>query len=570
MSMRHLLVLYGHFYFVVAVRCAVTIAVCVLVWFFPRLGQARRQNLEGFFSRLAAQRHAALGLAFFVPIVIRVLLLPVIGVPYPYIHDEHSYLLMADTFVHGRLANPPHPMWLSFETFHENFWPTYSSIFPPAQGLVLAVGQLLGHPWIGVLLSVGAMCAALVWMLQAWMPSRWALLGGFLAIFNLSIVSYWINSYWGGAVAAIGGALVLGALPRIQRRQRIRDSLLLGLGIAILANSRMLEGLVFCLPVAAALLLWLGGKSSPPLRKAARTVIAPLAAVLLVTFAFIGYYNWRLTGDPFLLPHALNLRLFSTPLFLWQKLQPPLHYHNRQFEDYYNGWLRHNYLGAPLDIVRVSSDKVRGLASMFLWTGALPLFLALPFALRDRRVRFLVIEFVVCLAGLFTVVYSLPHYAAPLTCVIYALVVQSVRHLRTLRYRGRATGAALARVAVALLVAGTGVSVYHLATSPVDGWASSADAGGKPGPAAIEQQLRRVEGKHLILARYGASHSPHREWVYNHADIDGSKIVWARELDAEQNTRLLHYFAERKVWLVEPDHVPIKLQPYSGRAAHAD
>ena len=69
-----------------------------------------------------------------------------------------------------------------------------------------------------------------------------------------------------------------------------------------------------------------------------------------------------------------------------------------------------------------------------------------------------------------------------------------------------------------------------------------------------------------ILVRYGASHSPHREWVYNHADIDGSKVVWARELDAEQNARLLTYFAERKVWLLEPDQAPIKLQPYSDHA----
>ncbi|MGB2624101.1 MAG: hypothetical protein WA857_17300 [Candidatus Acidiferrum sp.] len=527
----------------------------------PTLCRSAFQRIENGFSRFALHKKLAIFSLFLGVVLIRLAVLPLLHVPIPGIHDEFSYLLMADTFVHGRLANPTHPMWMSFETFHVNWHPTYSSIYPPAQGLVLAIGQLLGNPWIGVLLSDAAMCAAILWMLQAWMPARWAFLGAVFAALNLGIASYWMNSYWGGAVAGIGGALVLGALPRLRRRATIGSALLLGLGIAILANSRPYEGFLLCIPAGVWLLAWLTGKikSRDSLSARIRIVLLPLSACILLTVAFIGYYNWRLTGNPLLMPHVLNTRTYhSSPLFLWEHGGPPMKYNNDQFDDFYNGWEREDYQTTWKDAFTVTVEKLARLGVEFLWLGVLFLLPALPFAFRDRKMRWLVVTLFVVLAGVFVVIWSAPHYAAPVTCVIFALVVQAVRHLRAGKRKARRLGLAFSRVLVVLLVLETGVNVARRCCDPM-WWTCTGD----PSRQAILEKLLHTPGKHLIMVRYGDNHNIHDEWVFNGADIDGSKVLWARELDKEQNDKLFAYFKDRHIWLVDPDVDNTKLVPYT-------
>lgn len=533
----------------------------LLAFWKPALANQLFHKAERSLSHFAKHKTLAVFLMFIGVVCARLAVLPLLPVPIPGIHDEFSYLLMADTFAHGRLANPTHPMWMSFETFHVNWFPTYSSMYPPAQGFVMAIGQLLGNPWIGVLLSDAVMCAAILWMLQAWMPARWALLGGMFAALNLGIASYWMNSYWGGAVAGAGGALVLGGLARILRRASVGNALLLGLGIAILANSRPYEGLLFCVPAGLWLLAWLAGKtkSRDGAGTRVRSALLPLSAVIVLTLAFIGYYNWRLTGNALLFPHVLNTRTYhSTPLFLWEHLKPELTYHNQQFEDFYNGWEREDYQTTWKDARDVTAEKLARMGVEFFWAGVLFLVPSLPFTFRDRKMRLLLITLLLSLTGVFAVIWSAPHYAAPLACVIYALLARSVRHLRTMKWKARPVGAALSRAIVILLVLETGINVARHACDPL-WWTCTGD----PSRVAVLKQLEATAGKHLIVVRYSDDHNIHDEWVYNGADIDGSKVIWARELTQEQNEKLFAYFKDRQIWLVEPDVDNTEIKPYT-------
>ena len=550
-----------HFWPSAEMALLLTLLLGLLALWKPTIGETLFRRIEKSLSHFAEHKTLSICLMFMVVVVFRLAVLPLLPVPIPGIHDEFSYLLMADTFAHGRLANPTHPMWISFETFHVNWVPTYSSMYPPAQGFVMAIGQLLGNPWIGVLLSDAAMCAAILWMLQAWMPARWALLGGVFAALNLGIASYWMNSYWGGAVAGAGGALVLGALARVRRRASIASALILGLGIAILANSRPYEGLLFCVPTGGWLLAWLAGKikSRATARARVRIVLLPLTAVLLLALAFIGYYNWRLTGNALLFPHVLNTRTYhSTPLFLWEHLKPALTYNNQQFEDFYNGWEREDYQTTWKNARDVTAEKLARMGVEFFWPGTLFLLPALPFACRDRKMRLLVVTFVLCLAGVFAVIWSAPHYAAPLTCVIYALLAQSVRHLRTMKRKARPVGVALSRALLMLLALSPCFSAAHRSCDSL-WWTCTGD----PSRFAVMKQLLAAPGKHLVLVRYSDDHNIHDEWVYNGADLDGSRVIWARELEEAQNARLFAYFKDRQIWLVEPDTDNTELKPYT-------
>jgi hypothetical protein len=406
------------------------------------------------------------------------------------------------------------------------------------------------------------------------------LLGGLLAVTRLAVFGYWANSYWGGSVAAAGGALLLGALGRIFEKPRTRDALVMALGLLLLANSRPYEGLIFSLPVAAALAIWLFSRKGPAFQLALTRVILPLGAACMILALGMGYYFWRVTGNPLQMPYQVDRTAYAvTPYFLWQTPRPAPAYDQDALRQFYlhtelDFYLRNRSLGA---LALLEAGRILEIWLFYIGPVlTLPLVFsaaALPYGISwpdlSKPVRLFLVATLVSLAGLALEVFFFPHYAAPMTALVYALVLLAMQSLRGWTRRGKPVGLFLTRVVpvicILLFALRAGAGPLHLPVGPdwPPTWYNLNQ--GEADRDRMQAQLEGLPGKHLVLVRYGRSGpgDPQLGWVYNGANIDGSKVVWAWDMGEARNQELIDYFQNRHVWLVRLDRQPRELAQYS-------
>ena len=552
------------------------ILVAIVTMGLMRLRPAWLDNAEHKLRGIAQQQRFWL-IAFPVCVVVlRTALLPWLPVPTPVMLDEFSYLVGADTFAHGRLTNPTTPMWVHFETFHVNLQPTYHSMYPPAQAAVLALGQkLTGLPWTGVLLSTALMCGAIYWMLSGWLPATWAWLGGVFVVLRYSTFSYWMNSYFGGSVAALGGALVLGAYVRLRYEVRWRSVVLLALGLLILAFSRPLEGLCFSIPVLIAFAVQLIKTRALFQRKIA-LALAPGLVLVFMGAGFLFYYNWRTTLHPLLMPYVLNLREYhiSNPFF-FQKSNP--------IPQYRHDAMRVFYVFHELpDVLRLRTESPTYLMgtkadvyyASFLWPFLLLVSSGL-YAMWRSGLRVVLFAVGVLGADLFLQIWPAhAHYAAPATG---AFILMTLFGLRSLRDRHGWTGICVSRAVASLMVLCLLSPLVECLRDPfsihpifVNSDWRQPDASFETGidlsiPLQIERERLQAElekrpGKHLVIVHHPYHDVPSVDWVYNPADLAHSKVIWARDMGYLKNRELVGAYPDRQVWFV--DRAQAKLIPY--------
>jgi hypothetical protein len=522
-------------------------------------------RLEQWLKQVATKQVHCVAAIGLLVLLLRLALLPPLPIPEPIYHDEFSYLLGADTFAAGRLTNPPHPMGIHFESFSINVRPTYQSMYPPGQAAALALGlRLFGHAWFGVLLSVALMCAAICWMLQGWLPPHWALLGGLFCAMRFGIFSYWVNSYWGGAVAAAGGAVVLGAVGRLRTHGAPANVITLVAGLMVLANTRPFEGLLFSVPAILAVVVWLWRRPAWDRGLIVRGIVPALALAVLAAAGML-YYNWRGTGDVLLMPYALNHRTYhiSNP-FLWQKANPIPRYHHESIRVFYSFHELPDYIRSRhwWGIQELLSQRLAVYYEFFLWPV---LLLAIPagWMLLRKPERVLVLSVMaVSIAVLVQIWPAHPHYAAPALSAVVAIVLSGLRSLRRWQIAGAPVGRAVSQ---AFVVAVCVWSIVPVAEKLFDPWQLSDNplaALRRLDRPRMQAHLERIPGQHLVIVHYGPREAPSNEWTYNRADIDTSRVIWARDMGLKGNADLLKYFRDRQVWYVDRADILNMLRPY--------
>jgi hypothetical protein len=485
-------------------------------------------------------------------VALRLALLPIWKQPTPAFLDEFSFLLMADTFASGRLINPPHPLWQHFETIFVLSQPTYGSVYPVAAGAFMGIGEVFFHdPWYGVLLSWALMLAAMSWMFYAWLPPFWALWTSLWAGLQVGLFSYWMNSYWGGSVAALGGALVLGALPRLKHDLHEKQALIFALGLCLLANSRPYEGLLTGAIASAYLMYWYFRQSLSDRNQLLRRLFVPVTVVLICCLSWMGYYFNRVTGSPLEMPYQSYAKQYAaSPAFVWQPLPPEPVYRHLVLRDAHRSFImeKEQFSNVPRALALVLW-KLRKLATFYIGPVQVVLLFLLP-CLLTGRARILVLTVLLVVFGIMLTVSMQVHYAAPVAGAIFVVAVQSIRILWSLRRRMQLFGFIAPALPAVLLLT---LVVSRLSTPPQLDFHERAD---------LSRQLQEQPGQHLVIVHYGPDHLSSKEWVYNRANIDASKTVWARDMGSEKNRELLDYYPDRKPWLLDADSDKPALSPY--------
>jgi hypothetical protein len=483
--------------------------------------------------KLAARTAWCMLLLALLPVALRLAMLPWHPAPAPSVYDEFGHLLVADTLLHFRLANPPHPLHQFFETFFVLQTPSYASIYPIAQGLTLAVGRaIFGSPWAGVLLTTAAMCSLCYWMLLGWTTPEWALAGGLLAVIEFGPLNAWMNSFWGGGLAACGGCLVFGALPRVRGGGRARDGALLGLGIGVHWLCRPYETIFLVLSVALFLL--------PCWRTLGKPALAA-AIVLLPAIALSALQNKQVTGNWTTLPYQLSRYQYGVPAaFTWQSNPQP---HNELTgEQQMQYKMQTSFRASGPETIQTYLQRLVYRVRFYRFFFLAPLYVALPFfllKLRDPRFLWVAITLAIFALGVNFYPFFETHYLGALTCLFVLVSVIGLREVPS--------------IAATLILS---LCLAHFAFF----YARSFFQAEIPTPRILViRQLARAPGKQLVFVRYWPRHIFQNEWVYNDADLNQSRVVWARDLGDSEDQKLQHYYPGRTAWLLEPDATPPKL-----------
>lgn len=520
---------------------------------------AWRPLIEPFGRRFSLRTRWCMGALAILPLGLRLALLAHHPVPTPDIYDEFGHLFVADTLWHFRLANPANAMHRFFETFFILQEPTFSSIYPIGQGVMLAIGRAIsGSPWTGVLLSTSAFASLCYWMLRGWTTPTWSLAGGILAVIEFGALNQWMNGYWGGALAAAAGCMVFGALPRLAERVNTRDAFILGAGLSIHLLIRPYESVFLVIGVALFLI-----PVAKKVVRAAPLVILAMAPAIGITLL----QNKSVTGHWTILPYQLSQYQYGVPASLTFQPNPVPHREltaQQQLE--YKSQLA--FRESEKETIQTYLLRLEYRVRFYRFFFLAPLFLAIPAfcfaAFREPRYGWVLLTLLLFALGInFFPAFQL-HYLGAVTCLFVLISVAGLREIA--RWSPEASRLLLFLCAIHF-VFWYGLHVFDeqdfaRAMMRFETW-DSINHNNPERRIFVNRQLAEIPGQILIFVRYSPRHIFQDEWVYNEASIDTARIIWARDLGSDENDKLRTLYPGREVLLLEPDVKPPRLSSYA-------
>jgi hypothetical protein len=476
----------------------------------------------------------------------------------PRVHDEFSYLLAADTLLHGRLANPTPEIWQPFQSFHILLSPAYVSKYPLGHGMFVAVGWLvLGLPIAGCWLAAGVCAASTTWMLAGLTSRRWAVAGGLLVACHPAMQSMWSQSLLSGWLTAAGSTLLTGSVLRLRSRFRGSAALAGGVGVALLALTRPFEGLVAtCVSSLLLWMLWQGRELTFKWQSLVR--IVPVAAVpVSVALALIALQSYTVSGTLTGLPYRLHEEQYSAaPLFVFGQPRTPMLEATGEVPQtmihFQQGWALDSYRERPglwgwlLGLVQA----IHTIWGFWVLLAMVPV-LSVGWWSRFRVPRFLLAAAAVQIMLSAAVCWVFPHYLSPLLPWLVGLTILGLRRIFRIFVRAQLVGlncpqrfvGTILAVQVVLLL----ISANRVHRDPERMWARQR--------AEIVADLEARGGEHLVLVHYSPQHNVHREWVYNLSDLDRSPVLWARGERDDWNRQLMTRYAhQRHIWRIDADN----------------
>ncbi len=378
--------------------------------------------------------------------------------------------------------------------------------------------------------------------LSGFFSSRWtAGLVLFYILLHGSLSYFYARSYMPFSMPVIGACLLFGSVLHPGAAWSRKRAICFGLGLAVLAISRPLEGLLIALPLAG----WKGCEWLAALRRdqvGPPMEFAGIAALpLLLAAGFILAHNHAVTGSATTFPYLLYQRLYSTtPYFVNQPLReqtgrvdmgPVLDRFKREYGN------RVHRERAALSLPDRMWQRLRiAMAGCFFLPHFGVLCLAAFLGRRHPWVWWcggLILGFVILTS--FTV-SAQARYAGVVLPAAFLLAGYGLAALGTI-FRGRLRRVVSVTVVAVLLVLCV-ANVREL-------WEA------QPHSLAVDRRAvvdRIGSGKHLVFVAYGPEQSLLHEWVYNEPVLDGAPIVWVHDLGKETNLGVMQKHPGRKVW----------------------